>query len=107
MACKVTQCKAYISGNCNRSVYQEPCITANALVTMLADVTAERDALRDFVVKACQDFTECDKMYIHISYLQKITEYGAYLRNAKATGAFPLTFGDWLKRGVQKEDTNA
>jgi len=41
-----------------------------ALLDEIARLTKERDALLDFAKKAATDYTECDKMFIHVSHLK-------------------------------------
>ena len=71
-------------------------------IAELARVTAERDALREFAIRASRDFTECDKMFLHVGSLKQDSGYNAYMVDARQSGAVPLTFEQWL-RGPEQE----
>lgn len=98
----------YLKDFCDESLPYADMIAdaARKVDAKLADVTAERDALLDFAIKADMDYMECDKMFIHVGYLKQRTGYYAYVVDAKQCGAYPMTFEQWLKRGVQKEATD-
>ena len=56
----------------------------------------KRRALIEFSVRAARDFTESDKMFMHMDYLKQKIGYNAYLVKAKQDSIEPLTFEKWL-----------
>ena len=66
----------------------------------LEQVKVERDALREFAIRANSDYMECDKMFIHIGRLKQQIGYNKYLIETKRSGINPMTFEQYLY-GIQ------
>lgn len=64
-------------------------------------------ALVDFAIRASVDFTECDKMRIHISALKQSTGYQAYLIDAKQARTIPLAFSAWMRYAERKDNADS
>lgn len=69
----------------------------NRLKAKLSESQRRERAAVEFAVRADRDYTECDKMFLHLEHLKQRVGYSAYLVDAKQSGAIPLTFAEYLR----------
>ena len=79
----------------------------DAIVTLRAQqVRGKRcEAAEELAVSVDRDYTERDKMYMHLGRHKQDVGYNAYLIDAKQSGSKPLTLEQYL-RGPQEGETD-